>query len=155
MSISEDVPPFSWTHVQYTDLYGYSTTNSSPFGPQEEHAGHHRDDGVSRNTLRKYQARFDRSGIGIDQLLNLSDKELHDLFLRSPEPQPNRRIQDLFTLMPRYERELKRRSVTRRLLWKEYRAAHPRRLRSHAVQSLHKCVVETGAARDAHRTQGR
>ncbi|MBL0322611.1 MAG: helix-turn-helix domain-containing protein [Ignavibacteria bacterium] len=39
--------------------------------------------GVSRNTLRKYQARFDRSGIGIDQLLNLSDKELHDLFLRS------------------------------------------------------------------------
>lgn len=81
--------------------------------------------GVSRNTLRKYQARFDRSGIGIDQLLNLSDKELHDLFLRSPEPQPNRRIQDLFTLMPRYERELKRRGVTRRLLWKEYRAAHP------------------------------
>ena len=62
--------------------------------------------GVSRNTLRKYQARFDRSGIGIDQLLNLSDKELHDLFLRSPEPQPNRRIQDLFTLMPRYELSL-------------------------------------------------
>ncbi|MBK7032471.1 MAG: hypothetical protein IPH49_04220 [Ignavibacteria bacterium] len=29
MSISEDVPPFSGL-VQYTDLYGYSTTNSSP-----------------------------------------------------------------------------------------------------------------------------
>lgn len=81
--------------------------------------------GVSRNTLRKYQARFDKSGLGIDELLNLSDKELHDLFLRAPQPQPNRRIQDLYALMPRYERELKRRGVTRRLLWHEYRVAHP------------------------------
>jgi hypothetical protein len=45
--------------------------------------------GVSRNTLRKYQARFDRSDIGIDQLLNLTEEQLHDLFLRSPEPQAN------------------------------------------------------------------
>lgn len=81
--------------------------------------------GVSRNTLRKYQARFEASDIGIDELLNLSDKELHDRFLRPPEQPPNDRIQALYALMPRYERELKRRGVTRRLLWEEYRRSHP------------------------------
>lgn len=80
---------------------------------------------VSRNTLRKYQARFHESGLSIEELLNLSDKDLHNRFQRAPEQAPNARIQDLYALMPRFEKELKRRGVTRELLWHEYRQKHP------------------------------
>lgn len=79
---------------------------------------------VSRNTLRKYQTRFQESGLSIEELLNLSDKDLHNRFQRAPEQAPNARIQDLYALMPRFEKELKRRGVTRELLWHEYRQKH-------------------------------
>jgi len=80
--------------------------------------------GVSRNTLRKYQQRFTESGVSIDELLQLGDKDLHDLFLRTPEQKPNPRVQALFALMPRFEKALKKRGVTKELLWREYRALH-------------------------------
>ena len=55
--------------------------------------------GVSRNTLRKYQQRFTESGFGLDELLQLGDKDLHELFLRTPEQKPNAKVQALFALI--------------------------------------------------------
>ncbi len=72
--------------------------------------------GVSRYTLRKYQERFKESGFSIDELLQLGDKDLHDLFLRSPEQKPNPRLQQLFALLPYFEKALKKRGVTKELL---------------------------------------
>jgi transposase len=47
------------------------------------------------------------------------------LFVK-PEDRPlNERLQILFSLFPAIEKELKRKGVTRQLLWKEYKTNHP------------------------------
>ena len=81
--------------------------------------------GIARNTLKKYIKEFISSGLSFEEINELSDKELEDLFVK-PEDRPlNERLQTLFSLFPTLEKELKRKGVTRRLLWEEYRRQHP------------------------------
>ncbi len=81
--------------------------------------------GIARNTLKKYIKEFTSSGLSFEEINELSDKELEDLFVK-PEDRPlNERLQILFSLFPAIEKELKRKGVTRQLLWKEYKTNHP------------------------------
>ena len=81
--------------------------------------------GIARNTLKKYIKEFTASGLSFEEINELSDKELEDLFVK-PEDRPlNERLQTLFSLFPAIEKELKRKGVTRELLWKEYKTNHP------------------------------
>jgi transposase len=81
--------------------------------------------GIARNTLKKYIKEFTSSGLSFEEINELSDKELEDLFVK-PEDRPlNERLQILFSLFPAIEKELKRKGVTRQLLWKEYKTQHP------------------------------
>jgi len=81
--------------------------------------------GIARNTLKKYIKEFISSGLSFEEINELSDKELEDLFVK-PEDRPlNERLQILFSLFPAIEKELKRKGVTRQLLWKEYKTQHP------------------------------
>ena len=81
--------------------------------------------GIARNTLKKYIKEFTSSGLSFEEINELSDKELEDLFVK-PEDRPlNERLQTLFSLFPAIEKELKRKGVTRELLWKEYKTHHP------------------------------
>jgi transposase len=81
--------------------------------------------GIARNTLKKYIKEFTSSGLSFDEINELSDKELEDLFVK-PEDRPlNERLKTLFSLFPSIEKELKRKGVTRQLLWKEYKTNHP------------------------------
>lgn len=81
--------------------------------------------GIARNTLKKYIKEFTSSGLSFEEINGLSDKELEDLFVK-PEDRPlNERLQLLFSLFPAIEKELKRKGVTRQLLWKEYKTNHP------------------------------
>ena len=81
--------------------------------------------GIARNTLKKYIKEFISSGLSFEEINELSDKELEDLFVK-PEDRPlNERLQILFSLFPAIEKELKRKGVTRQLLWKEYKTNHP------------------------------
>ena len=81
--------------------------------------------GIARNTLKKYIKEFTASGLSFEEINELSDKELEDLFVK-PEDRPlNERLQILFSLFPAIEKELKRKGVTRQLLWKEYKTNHP------------------------------
>lgn len=81
--------------------------------------------GIARNTLKKYIKEFTSSGLSFEEINELSDKELEDLFVK-PEDRPlNERLQTLFSLFPAIEKELKRKGVTRQLLWKEYKTHHP------------------------------
>ena len=81
--------------------------------------------GIARNTLKKYIKEFISSGLSFEEINELSDKELEDLFVK-PEDRPlNERLQILFSLFPAIEKELKRKGVTRQLLWKEYKTHHP------------------------------
>ena len=81
--------------------------------------------GVSRNTLRKYLKKFKESGVSMDSLTNMGDKELSDMFMDVAKPEPNTKVQILTALMPKIERELTRPGVTLERLWKEYNAEHP------------------------------
>jgi transposase len=81
--------------------------------------------GIARNTLKKYIKEFTSSGLSFEEINELSDKELEDLFVK-PEDRPlNERLQILFSFFPAIEKELKRKGVTRQLLWKEYKTHHP------------------------------
>ena len=81
--------------------------------------------GVSRNTLKKYLKEFEQSGLVFNEVNELGDKDLEDLFIK-PEEQPIiPKLQTLFSLFPAMDKELKRKGVTRLLLWEEYKLKHP------------------------------
>jgi transposase len=81
--------------------------------------------GIARNTLKKYIKEFTASGLTFDEICELSDKELEDLFVK-PEDRPlNERLQTLFSLFPSVDKDLKKKGVTRQLLWEEYKRNHP------------------------------
>lgn len=81
--------------------------------------------GIARNTLKKYLKELTASGLSFEELNTLSDKDLEDLFLKPEDKEVNERVQKLFSLFPAIEKELKRKGVTRELLWQEYRRSHP------------------------------
>lgn len=81
--------------------------------------------GIARNTLKKYLAAFAASGLSLEQIEALSDKDLDDLFVKPAEKPLNEKLQALFSLFPTIDKELKKRGVTRQMLWGQYRKAHP------------------------------
>lgn len=82
--------------------------------------------GVSRNTLKKYIKEFIESGLSFSEINELSDKDLEDLFVKPQERLPvNDKLQTLFGLFPFMDKELKRKGVTRRILWKDYKEKYP------------------------------
>jgi transposase len=81
--------------------------------------------GVARNTLKKYLAAFAASGLSFEQINLLSDKDLEDLFIK-PEDKPlSEKLQTLFNLFPAIDKGLKKKGVTRQMLWQQYRQANP------------------------------
>ena len=80
--------------------------------------------GISRNTLKKYLKEFISSGLSFTEINELSDKDLESLFVK-PEDKPiNDKLRTLFSLFPAMDKELKRKGVTRSLLWEEYKLKH-------------------------------
>jgi len=82
---------------------------------------------ASRNTVRKYVRLFLSSGKGIDQLLSLSDEQLHELFGSgdSRRREPSSRRVELEALLPGYVSRLTRKGMSVRKLFKEYQAEYP------------------------------
>ena len=108
--------------------------------------------GIARNTLKKYIKEFISSGLSFEEINELSDKELEDLFVK-PEDRPlNERLQTLFSLFPTLEKELKRKGVTRRLLWEEYRRQHPEGVGLSQFKHYFFPVESAGQSHHAHGT---
>lgn len=84
--------------------------------------------GVSRNTLKKYIAAFTSHSLSIEQVNELSDKALEDLFIGQDTKPVSEKLKVLSELFPYFEKELKRKGVTRKLLWEEYKKDHPQGL---------------------------
>ena len=81
--------------------------------------------GVARNTLKKYLAAFTASGLSFEQINVLSDKDLEDMFVK-PEDKPlSEKLATLFSLFPAIDKELKKKGVTRQMLWQHYRQGNP------------------------------
>lgn len=81
--------------------------------------------GISRNTLKKYLKEFMASGLRFDEISTLSDKDLEDLFVKGEARPQSDKLQTLFNRFPLIDKELKKKGVTRELLWEQYRREHP------------------------------
>ena len=81
--------------------------------------------GMSRTTIKKYLKEFTASKLTFEEISPLSDKDLEDLFVKPEDRPANEKLQILYSRFPSMERELKKKGVTRELLWEEYRLKHP------------------------------
>ncbi|MDQ2752218.1 MAG: IS21 family transposase [Bacteroidota bacterium] len=80
---------------------------------------------MSRNTLKKYIKEFTSSKLTFDEISSLSDKDLEDLFVKPGDKPVNEKLQTLFSLFPAIDKELKKKGVTRLILWEEYKRNYP------------------------------
>ncbi|WP_319561166.1 hypothetical protein [Marispirochaeta sp.] len=80
--------------------------------------------GTLKTTISEYLARFRRSGIPLDEALAKTDDELLGLFEKEKE-ETSEDYRTLVALFPDYEIRLKRKGMTRQLLWEEYRSLYP------------------------------
>lgn len=81
--------------------------------------------GTSRNTLKKYLAAYEVSGLTQEAIAQCSDKELEDLFVAPHHSPVNERLQTLITYFPAVEKELKKKGATLLTCWEQYRTTHP------------------------------
>lgn len=80
--------------------------------------------GLSRNTVKKYINLFIQNKLSIEDIINLSDKELDDLFYNT-RIEPSERLKQLVECFPDMDKELKRKGITREIVWKKYFETHP------------------------------
>lgn len=80
---------------------------------------------ISRNTLKKYIKEFTASKLTFDEISTRSDKDLEDLFVKPGDKPVSEKLQMLFNLFPSIDKELKKKGVTRLILWEEYKLNHP------------------------------
>lgn len=87
--------------------------------------------GLSRNTIREYLRRIQGCGLSPSQLLTLDDESLRLIVYADAFEQGHAgrkvdmRYEAITKDLDRYLSELRRRGVTRQLLWEEYRREHP------------------------------
>ena len=81
---------------------------------------------ISRNTVRKYVRLFISSGKPTDQLLELTEEQLRDMFgcTEFRHREPSQRQLELDALIPDYVARLSRKGTTVRKLFNEYREGH-------------------------------
>ena len=81
--------------------------------------------GIPRAVLKKYIFDFKNCGLTFSEINQLNDKDLEELFVKPDDTALNERLQTLFNLFPAIDKEIKRKGVTRQLLWEEYKKKHP------------------------------
>lgn len=82
---------------------------------------------LSRNTVRKYVRLFISSGKTTEQLLELSEEHLREMFgcTEFRHREPSQRQLELDALIPGYVARLSRKGMTVRKLFNEYKSDHP------------------------------
>jgi transposase len=80
---------------------------------------------LSRNTVKKYIRQYHELKITLEDLDQLEDVKLEDLFIKTPVKELSPRLKSLYCFFPYAEKELKKTGVTKMLLWEEYKAQYP------------------------------
>ena len=80
---------------------------------------------LSRTTVQKYINLFKILGQDIEMITGKSDAELDRLFSGNNQPELSPKLQAVYEFFPYVEKELKRKGVTKQLMWEEYFALHP------------------------------
>jgi transposase len=81
--------------------------------------------GVSRNTIKKYLKEFTQSQLSFAEINELSDKDLEDLFVKPDDKPINPKLEYLHSLFPTMDKELRKKGITRQLLWQDYKNKTP------------------------------
>lgn len=82
--------------------------------------------GVSRNTVKKYIHKFKELKISWEELSELTDNEVHELFIVNPAPlELSERYTTLQALLPSISKALMKKGSNMSLLWSEYIKKHP------------------------------
>lgn len=86
---------------------------------------------LSRNTVKKYIRQFIDLKTTFEELNELEDTKLEELFIKSPQVfDLSPKLEVLYNYFPYIEKELKKTGVTKMLLWREYKEKHPNGLQS-------------------------
>lgn len=83
---------------------------------------------LPRNTVKKYIHCFLASGKSLSELLSMRDGELEQFFMSMAPRQhieDDQKYQTLAAYFPDIEKALKKRGVTKEMLWQKYREEHP------------------------------
>lgn len=81
--------------------------------------------GLYKSTVNKYVKQFKELSVPVETLLGMDDPELERLFCSGRPAYADKRFDDLAGELPRLQKELGNRHVTRQLLWEEYIRDHP------------------------------
>lgn len=82
--------------------------------------------GVARNTVKKYIQRFRELRLTVEDINEMSDQQLNELFGKPPLlKEPSKKQEDLQAFFPYLDKALRRKGVTREMVWKEYMEKHP------------------------------
>jgi transposase len=88
--------------------------------------------GVARNTVKKYLLQFIELRITIDRVEAMSDKQLATLFLAEKPKVISSRAADLEALLPELADRLKKRGITKQILYADYISRCPAGYKSSA-----------------------
>ena len=80
--------------------------------------------GVSRNTVTKYIAFFQRFKLSSYEVSEMTVEEIHKLF-KTDQKSKSLQLRTLEQYFPYFDKELRKTGVTKQLLWEEYYARHP------------------------------
>ena len=84
---------------------------------------------ISRNTVKKYISTFNLCGKTIEEVMAMNEPELLSLFNEKPAPYPPQpkaaRYVELMDLMPEYARMLRKKGVTKTMVYQRYREEYP------------------------------
>ncbi len=88
--------------------------------------------GIHRQILKGIIHDFKESKLSFSEINELTDEDLAELFKRPAENRLSDRLKTLYSLFPEIDKELKKKGVTKMLLWQEYIKKYPDGARSSA-----------------------
>ena len=81
--------------------------------------------GISRNTVKKYLIQFSSLQLSIEQVETMSDQQMARVFLIEKPKTTTNRAADLEGLLPQLAEKLKRRGITKGMLYADYISEYP------------------------------
>jgi transposase len=81
--------------------------------------------GIHRSILKGIINDFKASKLSFNEINELTDADLLELFKRPVENPHSEKLKTLYALFPAIDKELKKKGVTKGLVWEEYKRQHP------------------------------
>ena len=103
---------------------------------------------ISRNTVKKYINTFNLCGKSIEEVLAMDEPDLLQLFNEEPDQRPpvpkSSRYEELMERMPEYARMLRKKGVTKLMVFQKYRQEYPDGyMRSQFYRNLQNYLIQS------------